>query len=328
MKKRIIILAIVMVVLTGCSRSATSDTSGYDSDYVEALESKVAELEATNETLRNQLMYYSGLVNSSGSNTYTEQPVQEESETQYTCSDEVYRSRPEDGLMQVDDVVFSIGYTETLADVVAAFEQKGYTTDYYPRQKGSTIKTTVYKNQIPYIVLYASSIKLNSAEPLRDFVEHGGSVYLFSGDEARNMLVEKAELTSESEHNTFFFGGYKADGSNCLLDEVYSELETIANMSEQNTLGSVSTGNIPNSEINAYCFTCDSRIISKNDPYPAELLKYLPKAHEIKYSFYFDKINQKGEKISLDYYRSEGWDLERNDVVGILKDFFGVDVTN
>ena len=266
MKKRLLMLGIAMVVLTGCSESATSDTSGYDSDYVEALESKVAELEATNETLRNQLIYYSGLVNSSGSNTYTEQPVQEEQGTQYTCLDEVYRSRPEDGLMQVDDVVFSIGYTETLADVVAAFEEKGYITDYNPRPEGKTIKITVYKNQIPYIILHASSTKLNPVEVIRDFAEHGGGMRLFDMDEAANMLVETVELTPEAEHNTFFFGGYKADGRNCLLDEVYSELETITNMSDQNTLGSISVGHLPNSEIETYQFNCTSSIIPNNDP--------------------------------------------------------------
>lgn len=309
------------MILTGCSAIASSDDPSYDPDYVEALESKVAELEATNDTLREQLMYYSGLVHSAGIDVDNNQSLQESPATQYKCMDEVITSLPEDGLVQVDDVVFSLGRTETLADVVAAFEAKGYTTDYYPRQVGRRVVTTVYKNQASYLEISSSSTKLATEDELSSFVDHGAAIFLFQSDEACNMVVESITLTPAAKANTFFFGGIKADGSNVYLDGLYSQLETIAGNSEYSELSGV-TG----SEM--YSFSYSTRIIPKNDPYPAVLLKYIPEAHNLRYSFGFEKINQKGVEINVSHHNSEndGIFLTQNDVSEILKEVYGVEV--
>ena len=141
---------------------------------------------------------------------------QSESESQqetgeYSAGQTIQKASPEDAYVQVDDLLFLLGYRESLLTAVEDISASGrYTVEgYEPDTSSHSAEVSVYKDGQLYFTLRASSIK--------EYADDSGvsySAFLFAADEEKNMVLTGISVEQDAMNDAWIFSGNRLDGSN------------------------------------------------------------------------------------------------------------------
>lgn len=143
---------------------------------------------------------------------------------EFTVSETVKQSDPEDALVQVDDLIFQLGYCEKLSDAIADIESSGrYTTDYDAGTSAREAKISVYRDENLLFTLVASSIKEYESDSKTPYASS-----LFAPDLEENMAVSGIDVTDYGMTNAWIFSGYRLDGSNVKKEEFMTRFGSYA----------------------------------------------------------------------------------------------------
>lgn len=128
----------------------------------------------------------------------------------YTVSQTVMKASPEDAYVQVDDLVFLLGYRERLSTAISDITAAGrYTVEGYDAQESArSAEIFVYKDGQLRFTLRASSIK--------EYPDDSGvsySAFLFAADEKQNMVLTGISVAEDAMSDAWIFSGNRLSGS-------------------------------------------------------------------------------------------------------------------
>ena len=210
----------------------------------------------------------------------------------YTVSQTLSKANPEDAYVQVDDLVFSLGYRERLSTAIRDITAAGrYTVEGYDAGTAArSAEVCVYQDDQLRFTLYASSIK--------EYADNSGVSYsasLFAADEEQDMVLTGIRIADAAMPDAWIFSGNRMDGSNIRKEAFmtrfgsYSQDKTVyPSLVQKKTDAQNSSVYVLSVEVNA----------TKQEVLPARVLAAIHSLRTLQYTFTFDDTTQ--ECVSVD----------------------------
>lgn len=210
----------------------------------------------------------------------------------YTVSQTLSKASPEDAYVQVDDLVFSLGYRERLSTAIRDITAAGrYTVEGYDAGTAArSAEVCVYQDDQLRFTLYASSIK--------EYADNSGVSYsasLFAADEEQDMVLTGIRIADAAMPDAWIFSGNRMDGSNIRKEAFmtrfgsYSQDKTVyPSLVQKKTDAQNSSVYVLSVEVNA----------TKQEVLPARVLAAIHSLRTLQYTFTFDDTTQ--ECVSVD----------------------------
>lgn len=148
------------------------------------------------------------------SNSGTEETGKEET-GEFQVDSSVQKANPEDAYVQIDDMVFQLGYCERLSDAVQKIEASGrYSIEGYDAEaQNRSVEISVSRDDTLLFILKAGSIK--------EYSDTSGVTFtaaLFDDDAEKNMFLTGISVADEGMRDAWIFSGTRLDGKGTRRD--------------------------------------------------------------------------------------------------------------
>ncbi|MGI5989332.1 MAG: hypothetical protein ACOX78_03580 [Lachnospiraceae bacterium] len=226
------------------------------------------------------------------STTETESSEAQES-GEFQVDETISKASPEEAYVQIDDMVFQLGYQELLSDAVEEIEASGrYTIEGYDADaKGHSAEITVSRDGTVLFTLRASSIK--------EYADDSSVSYaaaLFANDSEKNMVLTGITITDAGKEYAWIFSGTRYDGSGLRKEEFLTRFGSYS--SDEYVYPSLVQSETDSADVSEYVLSVEVNA-PKQEVLPSRVLTQIRSLRTLQYTFVFDNRTQECTSITI-----------------------------